>query len=76
MKLKSGSDRFDLEQAIMVAWGTTEDIKLVWEYYYDGKEPMTPDELANVLLGLQNLHHLRCQKMWDIFEQLIREKKL
>lgn len=76
MKLsKLKTSNFDLEQAIMAAWGTSEDIRLIWEQYYDGKEKMTEDDVANLLLGLQRLHDLRCQKLMDLFEQSIKEKR-
>jgi hypothetical protein len=74
--LKSSLDRFDLEQAIMSAWTTSEDIKLIWQQYYDGREKMSEDQVANLLLGLQEIHNLRCQKMWDIYEKMVREKKI
>ena len=47
--------RFDLEEAIHVVWGTSQDIKLIWEQFYDGKQKMTEDEMANLLLGIQEL---------------------
>jgi hypothetical protein len=74
--LKSSLDRFDLEQAIMSAWTTSEDIKLIWEQYYDGMDKLSEDQVANLLLGLQEIHNLRCQKLWDIYEKMVREKKI
>ena len=66
-------DKFDLEQAIMVAWTTSEDIKLLLEAVCERVQ--TTDEIANVLIGIQSLHDMRCQKLFDIYETLIRERK-
>lgn len=66
-------NRFDLEQAIMALWGTTEDIKLLFEHYYEHHDSMSVDDMANVLLGLQQLVHMRGQKTFDIFERIVRE---
>lgn len=66
-------NRFDLEQAIMALWGTVEDIQLIYEHYYEHHESMSVDDMANVLLGLQQLVHMRGQKTFDIFERIVRE---
>ena len=68
--------RFDLEEAIHVVWGTSQDIKLIWEQFYDGKQKMTEDEMANLLLGIQELHNLRSKRLWEIFETLVHEGKI
>jgi hypothetical protein len=44
--------------------------------YADGKEPMTEDEVANIMIGMSHLHNMRMQQLWDCFEQLIKEGKL
>jgi len=62
--------RFDLEQAIMACWNTGEDINLVSSKALEGK--MTEDELSNALIGIEQLHDMRCEKVFDIFEELIR----
>ena len=35
---------------------------------------MTEDEISNVLIGLSELHEIRCKKLWRIFETMVREK--
>jgi hypothetical protein len=62
-------DRFELEEAITACFNTTEDLKLITGRVLDGET--TPDMLANTLIGIQELHELRCQKVWDIFSTLI-----
>jgi hypothetical protein len=60
-------DRFDLEDAIMAAWQTENDLGLFVEQYYDGSKRMSEDDVANVLIGLKELHSLRMNKLWDTF---------
>lgn len=76
MKLKEDTlkpvDRFDLEQAIMAAWGTCEDLDLIFRRFYEWHEDMSVDDLANLIIGIKELHQIRCQRVWDIFETLIR----
>jgi hypothetical protein len=63
--------RFDLEQAIMLAWHTKDDIDLVIKNLLNN--PMTPDEISNVLIGISALHELRSNALFDIFSTLIKE---
>lgn len=61
------ADRFDLESAITAAWQTENDLELFVEQYYDGSKIMSQDDVANVLIGLKELHSLRMNKLWDTF---------
>jgi hypothetical protein len=63
------ADRFDLEDAIMQAWHTADDLDLFLSRYLDGAV-MTEDEVSNVLIGLKEIHNLRCEKLWDIFKRV------
>lgn len=62
-------DRFELEDAIMACWQTSDDLKLVTQHVLEGADDK--DKLANALIGIQELHNLRCQRVFDIFETLI-----
>jgi hypothetical protein len=62
--------RFDLEQAIMSCWNTCEDIKLVSSKVLEGD--LSSDEISNALIGIEQLHELRCDRVFEIFEELIR----
>ena len=70
-------DRFDLEQAIMVAWSTCEDIDLIY-HNTDNLEMKAEhsDSLQNQLLGLRSITELRFEKLWHIFEELVGANKL
>jgi hypothetical protein len=56
----------DLEQAIMVAWQTADDIDLLFKRYLDSPKIMTEDEVANALLGIKTLHDLRCEALLEM----------
>ena len=60
-----------LEEKIMDCWGVCEDINVVWTEHSDGDEPMSDDEVANVLLGMEQLYNLKFQRLWRVFEELI-----
>ena len=76
MKLKNQEinpkNRFDLEQCIMSVWGICEDLQLIYERFYDDHESMTVDDMANLLLGLKQMQQIRCEKLFNTFEELVR----
>lgn len=80
MKLKEKSlepkNRFDLEQDIMAAWGICEDIQLIYEKFYEGHEKLSVDDVANLLLGLKEMHYLRCERLFNTFEELLRNGQI
>jgi len=65
-------NRFDLEDSIGDMANTSSDIETV--IYAIGDCPNTPseDELLNMLIGIKQLHETRYQKMWQTFEELIK----
>jgi len=70
-------DRFDLEDAIMQAQSTSDDIDLIY-HYTDNLQLNAKDcdNLQNQLLGLRYLNELRMNKVWDIFVGLIEQGAL
>jgi hypothetical protein len=66
-------DRFTMEQQIMCAWGTCDDIETILKAYMDRPAMMSEDELSNLLIGLKSMHQLRCEQLFDTFEKLIRK---
>ena len=69
-------NRYDLEEALGQMGQFTTDIDTIIYAVGDAPEPATEDELLNMLIGLKQLHEVRYQKMWDIFEELIKNKKI
>lgn len=63
--------RFKLEEQIMDCWHVTDDINVLFEAVCD--EDITEDEVQNVLLGLKTLYHIKFQRLFSTFEDMIRE---
>jgi len=67
-------DRFDLEQEIMQCWNLVDEIKMISSYHFD-KRKLTDDELANILIGLQELYQLKFETLFETFEECLRKKE-
>jgi hypothetical protein len=65
-------NRFDLEDAMSILHQISEEIEII--VYAVGDSPIkhTEDQLLNMLIGIKQLHDTRYQKMWNIFEELIK----
>ena len=68
------SDRFDFEQQIMKCWNVTDEIDMLYENVME--KELTKDEISNYLLGLHTIYEMKFNKLFDMFEQLIKEKKI
>jgi len=67
-------DRFDLETEIMSVWNTEQDLDTMLYRLMDSSDgPCSEDDIANMLLGLKELHKSRCLKLWDVFETMITD---
>ena len=66
---------FDLESEIMSVWNTKDDLELITSRMMDDPDPMSEDDIANVLIGLTELHDIRCKKLFDVFEAMLRERR-
>jgi len=70
--MNSVSNIFDVEQSIMQCWGVVDDLKLLTEQVYDRPQPLTEDELGNILIGMQTLYQLKFEKCFNEFEELCK----
>jgi len=68
-------DRFDLETAIMQAWHTADDLRMVLETL-ELENPKEADEVGNLLVGIQALHEARMNNLFTIFEYLVHSRHL
>jgi hypothetical protein len=69
-------DRFNLEESIMSVWNTKDDLESITSRMMDDPDgPMSEDDIANVLIGLTELHDIRCKKLFNVFEAMVRERK-
>ena len=66
--------RFDLEQAIQGCWTIVDDLKIVNEFVLE--RDMTKDEISNTIVGLEFLYKMKFEKMWEIFDELVKEKQI
>lgn len=62
--------RFDLEQEILNCWHVVDDLKLLTEAVLEREVPLTQDQLANILLGMEELYSLKFTKAFETFEEL------
>jgi len=62
---------FELEQEIMKAWHVIDDIQLLNENVMESN--MSRDEIANALVGLESIYHMRFLKLFDVFEEVCKE---
>lgn len=64
--------RFDLEDAIMSAWQTENDLEIIVATLYE--EPkIDNDKFYHLVFGLKELHAARMNKLFSIFEDLAQE---
>jgi hypothetical protein len=68
-------DRFNLEAEIMSVWNTKDDLESITSRMMDDPDPMSEDDIANVLIGLTELHDIRCKKLFDVFESMVGERR-
>jgi hypothetical protein len=68
-------NRFDLEAAIVDCSRVSDDLKLMVEEISDGAIDATNncDAVLNALIGIQELHDRRYDRLFNIFEQLIHD---
>tara|TARA_Y100001951_G_scaffold94067_1_gene90226 strand:+ start:159 stop:428 length:270 start_codon:yes stop_codon:yes gene_type:complete len=75
VKMTQEYDRFNLEAEILNVWQTKDDLDAIAERVCDDPDgPLTEDEIENVLIGLSELHDIRCKKLFRVFETMIKEK--
>ena len=61
-------NRFDLEDSIMKAWNTEEEITLLLE---DCVKDMPQEKYEETILGISRLHGARMQKVMEVFENMV-----
>ena len=70
-------DRFDLEEQITDYAAACEQMTETLLYMIgDSKERPTEDELLNVLIGFKASQKYKFNKLWDTFEDLIKNLKM
>ena len=67
------STQFDLEQHIMQCWDIIDDLRVVYTHHLDGEKPLTEDELANILIGMEQLYDIKFKRLMSTFEKFLKE---
>ena len=65
------NDRFDLEEAITDIFNVNDELDLLLYRLGDSPVDPTPDEIANMLIGIKELNKVRFEKLWNTFETLL-----
>lgn len=60
----------DLEDAIYLAWRTSDDLDLFFKHYCDHPTPMTEDQVANMICGIKQMHDMRMEQLFDKYKQI------
>tara|TARA_R110000822_G_scaffold27995_5_gene83126 strand:- start:4424 stop:4624 length:201 start_codon:yes stop_codon:yes gene_type:complete len=63
----------DLEQQIMDCWSVCEDLKTVYTQLYDWEREPTTDEIANALMGMQQLYQWKFEQLFSKYEMALKE---
>ena len=74
MKENKMKDRFSFEQEILDCWKITDDLKMLLEGILE--KDISRDEIANIVLGLEQLYNLKFQRTFDTFEYLISKEEI
>jgi hypothetical protein len=71
------SDRFEFEQQIMNCWHVVDDIVTIKDTLESCEMKATEkDYLMNMLTGVETITGARFDKLFSIFESLVKQNKL
>ena len=69
-------DYIDLETEIMSVGQIEEDLESLLYKVMDSPNPPSEDEMGNLLIGMIALHRVRFEKMFNVFEECVKNKHL
>lgn len=61
----------EMDQDIMRLWSTTDDLDLLLDAVCN--QTMTTDDIANTVLGIRMMLDLRCERVYNSYEQALKE---
>ena len=67
-------NRFVLEDQIQSCWNTKDDLDVLMSHVVN--KEMSEDELQNAIIGISQLHEMRCQRLWDTFNHLVKNNTI
>ncbi|NDD52629.1 hypothetical protein EBZ39_01910 [bacterium] len=68
------ADRFALEEALVSCENIADDLNVLIVDILEGDNEPDADKIVNILQGLADLHRIRCQQTFDLFEQLVKNR--
>jgi len=69
-------DRFKLEECITSLYQINEDLQSMLDQEFDTQDGLTEDQKMNIVIGMMELHKIRCDATWQVMEQLIKQGNL
>jgi len=69
-------DRYKLEECITSLCQVNEDMNAMMHKEFDTKEGLTEDQKMNIIIGMMELHKIRCDATWECMEELIKQGDL
>ena len=67
-------NRFDLETEIMKVWHTADDLDTILYMLIDAPDDQYQvNTMANMIIGLKEMHNARCQKLMEVFENVLED---
>jgi len=69
-------DRFKLEECITSLYQINEDLESMLHQEIDTEEGLTEDQKMNIVIGMMELHKIRCDATFEVMEQLIKQGDL
>jgi len=75
MKMKI-MNRFDLEDAISRMLDIDNELEDIIYKVGDSPDRPSEDDILNLLIGVKSLNQARYDRLWNIFEQLIKNETI
>lgn len=66
-------NRFDLEDALSRMLDIENELDDIIYKVGDSPERPSEDDILNLLIGIKSLNQARYERLWNIFEQLIKD---
>lgn len=66
--------KYALEAKIRDCWNVVGDIKVLSEAYQD--KNLTPDQVANILIGIEQLYTLKFENLFAQYEKMVESKNI
>ena len=62
----------DLEPMIMDCWSVCNDLQTLFKQVGNSDRELTPDELINILLGMDELYQMKFDQLFNMYQELLR----